>query len=795
MRSSLPACLAILALCSASAQAQQRPPIAISQVRVGFPAGNLYGDNDGENLPLFKAGAWAPVYVEIKADAPGLKGTEGPIEVVIETPDPDDVSTNYTVIESLPVLGADQKFTVLAYTRLAGVTCSVSASLRWGGKALGEAVKKDYTGMDSSQALYLTIGGRQPGLRDALRGNDKTTAQGRENAAFIDKVSQMPLHWFGYQGADLIILSTGNRDGFLLDFANRDQVRRREALLEWVERGGHLVVSVAKNQKDVAQIAEFQRLLPVKLAGLDEVKDLRLVWPDGEGGLLEPVAGGQGGSIEVVRLEKKTGKDARPFHVLLGKPGEAGEAERPLIVQAPFGLGRVTLVAFDVDQKPFVGWKGQPEFWQTFLGKAWPRDSVVIKEERAGVNPNVVYNEYGQPVELLGQLQTYLENFDDVPVISFGWVALFIIIYILVVGPLDYFFLKKVVKRLELTWITFPTVVLAVSALAYLTAYQLKGNDLRLRKVDVVDIDLRGKQTVGHTWFTLFSPRIQHYTIGIEPAAPDWAPKAAAEPKEPDVTVSWMNRPEQDRRGGPRARNQSLFRRSYDYEPGAVGLKGVPIQVWSTKSFTASWQAPLDASRPLVTTDVRWAANDAGLGGNVTWWPRPAGEPRVELQDTFLIYKNTVYSFPLQPGTPRNVNTVIFQPQGQDLDQWLKPTTDGTSPRGYNRRSWMSTPTALNIDSVMRPALFHQALEAARRNSSLRFLDQTWRVRNEQREELILVARLVPQQGQAEEIIKSAATPSRLWLGGLPGSEAPRPPIAGLLRQETYVRVFIPISQ
>ena len=32
------------------------------------------------------------------------------------------------------------------------------------------------------------------------------------------------------------------------------------------------------------------------------------------------------------------------------------------------------------------------------------------------------------------------------------------------IGPLDYLFLKKVVKKLELTWITFPTVVLVVSA-------------------------------------------------------------------------------------------------------------------------------------------------------------------------------------------------------------------------------------------------------------------------------------------------------------------------------------------
>src|SRR5205823_1786103 len=122
----------------------------------------------------------------------------------------------------------------------------------------------------------------------------------------------------------------------------------------------------------------------------------------------------------------------------------------------------------------------------------------------------------GQPrTDLAGDLRNNLEQFENVSNISFGWVALFIFIYILVVGPLDYFFLKKVVKRLELTWITFPTVVLVVSAVAYFTAYALKGNDLRINKLDLVDIvgeldekgaHSEGTRAYGSTWFTLFSP-------------------------------------------------------------------------------------------------------------------------------------------------------------------------------------------------------------------------------------------------------------------------------------------------
>src|SRR5208337_3627925 len=86
------------------------------------------------------------------------------------------------------------------------------------------------------------------------------------------------------------------------------------------------------------------------------------------------------------------------------------------------------------------------------------------------------FNPYGI-TDLSSQLRAALEQFPGVKLIPFGWVAFYIFLYILLIGPGDYFFLKKVLKRMELTWITFPTIVLTVSLLAYFAAYRLKGND------------------------------------------------------------------------------------------------------------------------------------------------------------------------------------------------------------------------------------------------------------------------------------------------------------------------------
>ena len=79
-----------------------------------------------------------------------------------------------------------------------------------------------------------------------------------------------------------------------------------------------------------------------------------------------------------------------------------------------------------------------------------------------------------------------------------------------------------------------------------------------------------------------------------------------------------MARPETGYGGTGRAQTQGLFRRAYDYLTDANGLVGVPIQVWSTKSFAATWQAQLDRARPLVSADLQRSKEKSSLSGKIT---------------------------------------------------------------------------------------------------------------------------------------------------------------------------------
>jgi hypothetical protein len=493
------------------------------------------------------------------------------------------------------------------------------------------------------------------------------------------------------------------------------------------------------------------------------------------------------------------------------KPGEGthvlvSEGDRPVLVQGSYGLGRVVLCALDLDGPPFSTWNGQQAFWQKLQTELAPLPAG------QGRRPD------GSVADMRADLKRDLERFEEIPVISFGWVALFILFYIVLVGPLDYLILKKLFKRLELTWVTFPATVLVVSVTAYLAAYALKGDDLRVNKIDVIEIDLHApRQVYGSTWFTLFSPRIQSYTVGVEPA-PDWVAPAPSGAPGPVITL--LEGTDRLRTG-----SQGLFPRPYEYAEDATGLKRVPVPVWATRTFTASWRAPVKADKlPIDFRDevgpLRTSRTGEGLVGRIT------NNLPVELQGVALFYREKWYDLKnLAPGESRRVDPLFArdaQGQGRAFGEWLRDyqslaPQSALAPSG--RPINASFQMGQSAHRLVKAVLFHQAYQGARRegagapagwqaddwvNGGLRTFDQTWRIRPQPevpvpartryRDEVVLVARTPLLSDRAEPVSEHGASASRLWVGRLPGQGEQRPGLAGFMTQETYVRVYIPVK-
>jgi hypothetical protein len=360
-----------------------------------------------------------------------------------------------------------------------------------------------------------------------------------------------------------------------------------------------------------------------------------------------------------------------------------------------------------------------------------------------------------------------------------------------VVGPLDYLFLKKVVKRLEWTWITFPTVVLAVSAGAYFLAYYLKGNDLRINKIDIVDIDLEQSKAYGSSWFTIFSPRIQNYTVGIEPNTKPWTGPPGGQPNPFSLVVESFDRPETPMGGRYRSGSQSLFGRTYRYAADATGLEGVPLQVWSTKSFDGSWQAA--APPKLLEVNLTASPTGDGLTGTIK------SNLPVSLQDAVLIYRGEVYEVGSTGKLSSGEQVQLTEAKKRKLEQWVSNEFArlGIKSQGSAKKSGSGPSGGVDGLPMKSILFFNPSARTLYSNSGLRFLDQVWRTRPDHKQEAVLVGRTAPSEGVglAEKISQEAVSPSQLWLGQLPAPGAKRPDLAGAMSQETYIRVFVPVKQ
>jgi hypothetical protein len=256
---------------------------------------------------------------------------------------------------------------------------------------------------------------------------------------------------------------------------------------------------------------------------------------------------------------------------------------------------------------------------------------------------------------------------------------------------------------------------------------------------------------------------------------------------------------------GGRSGGGNLVSRGYTYhtdEAGrevADGLLGVPIQVWSTKAFTANWSGYLDPGSPAVESLLYHPPGDPkALAGSFVN-RLPVGE----LKDVLLIYGGMAYEVEKGVLTPGEYRPVLDRTT--ERPKWLADAAqiNRVSEGGMTFDPRTGRSEQVTVASLpMWGALFHERVlprDQGLMNASLRDLDQSWRVSDRSEsvylDQAILLAN-VEASGLAEPLMSAAdgPSPTRLWYKALPGPGATRDAIPGTLRQETYVRVYLPVS-
>ena len=91
-----------------------------------------------------------------------------------------------------------------------------------------------------------------------------------------------------------------------------------------------------------------------------------------------------------------------------------------------------------------------------------------------------------------------------------AWLLVLLVAYLLVIGPFDRYWLKKI-NRQMLTWITFPCYVVFFSGLIYFIGFKLRAGDSEMNELSFVDVlpgSLRGR-----TFTSIYSPANNTYSL------------------------------------------------------------------------------------------------------------------------------------------------------------------------------------------------------------------------------------------------------------------------------------------
>ena len=668
-------------------------PPTVENLRIGFA-------NSTRNN-LFRVGNWTPVWVQVKGGTDPFSGV-----IEIEVPDDAGVPTFFRQVVEVAAKGTSR---VVTYARIGSRDPNLLIRFRdQNGKLVGQTLDGSnavqFDTIQPGESLLLTLGKPQGvELIPALPGfsNEKSATGGNElTIARIDTSSGsngLPARWYGYDAADAIVLDTDDKD--LLEAL----ATRGEGLVDWVKRGGHLVVSVGGNWQAVRD-SVLAPILPALPSGQEKLPSLEAL--DSFAAATRAITPVGSPSVLITKLEEL---DKRGGKVL------SETANIPLVIRGPAGFGRVTLVALSTSEKPFSEWPDRPSFWLR---------AVDIRRQSGGesspANPAMMSNRLFQSgiSDLSTQLHAALEQFPGVKLIPFGWVAFFIFIYILLIGPGDYFLLKKVFKRMELTWITFPLIVLTVSSVAYFAAYIVKGKDLKVNKVDIVDVDATSGTARGSTFFNLFSPQNRDYGISIVPNSLDADPKnidATARPSAgTEVLMSWYGVPESGFGGMGGSGRIGFTGTGYTSLPdgGSERLEGVRVPIWATKAFSARWYGP----SPVVAESDLTPVGIDRLAGSVT------NRLNIPLKDAIVAFGKHVYQIgDLAPGATIQVELS----QDRQLSNLIKSKANEYMPGNYNA-------PAQRIDrpNLMLALMFHDTESSTRvdkrlANNPLHYLDLT----------------------------------------------------------------------
>ena len=418
----------------------------------------------------------------------------------------------------------------------------------------------------------------------AERSTGGSTRGRRTEVVAYDAIEQLPEDARGLDAADWVILSSGAPGRRDSDMAAAQALRR------WVESGGRLVAGAGRDAK--TNLAAGSPLAWTAPGGTGGVVHLRQL------GALEAYIE----STDTAGQAIEAGLDVATLSGVNGvvEASDGGRADSaPLVVRRAFGFGRIVFVTFALDSPALARWSGRPKLINRLLERRPQAADVVQPRTGRSATSAKAYVDLGE------QFRDALGQFSDVSRASVGTVLSALVGFLILVGPVDYYLVRR---RPQWTWLTFAvSATLFVAGAGWLSG-RLRPDGLRVNRVEVVDIDVGGESggaglVRGSAWLEVCSPRADAMkvayaggTAGINPAARGEAARGEA------AHEIRMTAPPTGGRGFQGAAGL-VFTQAY-IEPYRVErdgtLGGVSIAAGGTRAAFVEWNG--DVNRLPVTS-------------------------------------------------------------------------------------------------------------------------------------------------------------------------------------------------
>lgn len=319
------------------------------------------------------------------------------------------------------------------------------------------------TSLASRDKLYVVI---TDSTRNAITLGDVHPPE--QNAYAIRwQTHNLPENAFALEPIDALFVSNINE----ASLTNAQQ----EALQTWVARGGHLVVMGGVNWQGVNDT--LGTWLPLQATGTTTLTDVSALAQY---------------SLQTDSLNART-------LVTIGSPHPdarilAQQDDTPLLLRRNVGDGVVHFLALDPTTEPLRTWAHLPQFWlyllNTPISNAWGR-GILDKASVANALAILPNEQLLPPVEaLIG----------------------FIVAYIVMIGPVNYWVLTRL-KRQEWAWVTIPLFIVLFTVLATVVGFNLRGNEVILSRLRVVQVWDTADNAVEQTVLGLLSPRRNMYSL------------------------------------------------------------------------------------------------------------------------------------------------------------------------------------------------------------------------------------------------------------------------------------------